>query len=263
MKRGILYLQMKLNEKALDDFNRLCELAEKEGEPEAIPQDQTLGEAHITTDQQQNAAIAISKSYFYKAKALKKLGNCNDAILYFEQVLRTSSDEPFLQSSALYEIAKIKIQQKDFYEAYYNLQRATHYKLRQKKLINYKNFTEGVIFLMKRKTKTGVKLLSSLIDRINQASSLTQQDYITPLVYLYRAYGHFVEEDYDKALKDYIKSNQIKRLNVGGQFNMVMCQGLKALEKKEYENAISFFTKAGTKLPGNRDPYFLRAVSIV
>ena len=44
---------------------------------------------------------------------------------------------------------------------------------------------------------------------------------------------------------------------------MVMCQGLKALEKKEYENAISFFSKAGQKLPGNRDPYFMRAVSIV
>jgi len=46
-------------------------------------------------------------------------------------------------------------------------------------------------------------------------------------------------------------------------FNMIMCQGLKALEKKEYENAISFFSKAGQRMPGNRDPYFMRAVSIV
>lgn len=30
MKRGILYLQMKYNEKALEDFNKLCELAEQE-----------------------------------------------------------------------------------------------------------------------------------------------------------------------------------------------------------------------------------------
>ena len=50
----------------------------------------------------------MSKSYFYKAKALKKLNNCNDAILYFEQVIRMCNDQ-FLQSSALYEIAKIKI----------------------------------------------------------------------------------------------------------------------------------------------------------
>jgi hypothetical protein len=32
MKRGILYLQMKVNDKALEDFNQLCELAEKEQE---------------------------------------------------------------------------------------------------------------------------------------------------------------------------------------------------------------------------------------
>jgi len=34
----------------------------------------------------------IAKSYFYKAKALKKLNNTNDAILYFEQVIRQSED---------------------------------------------------------------------------------------------------------------------------------------------------------------------------
>ena len=32
MKRGILYLQMKYNEKALEDFNRLCDIAEKESD---------------------------------------------------------------------------------------------------------------------------------------------------------------------------------------------------------------------------------------
>ena len=101
----------------------------------------------------------MSKAYFYKAKALKKLNNMNDAVIYFEQVLRLSQDN-YLAGSSLYEIAKIKIQQKDFYEAHYNLQRTIELNLKQRKLINYKLFAEGVIFLMKRKTKTGVKLLS-------------------------------------------------------------------------------------------------------
>ena len=64
-------------------------------------------------------------------------------------------------------------------------------------------------------------------------------------MYIYRAYGHFITEDYDKALKDYIKSNQLSKLNTSAFYNMIMCQGLKSLEKKEYENAISFFTKDG------------------
>jgi hypothetical protein len=68
-------------------------------------------------------------------------------------------------------------------------------------------FTEGVIFLMKRKTKTGIKQLSTLIDKLSVSSQATQCDYITPLIYIYRAYGYFITDEYDKALKDYIKSN--------------------------------------------------------
>ena len=164
---------MKYNDKALEDFDKLCELAEKEStDTQTKANTNTLTNIQNISGSSPQGNTALSKSYFYKAKALKKLNNCNDAILYFEQVIRMCDDQ-FLQSSALYEIAKIKIQQKDFYEAYYNLQRATHYKLKQKKLINYKIFTEGVIFLMKRKTKTGLKLLTSLIEKINQSSQMT------------------------------------------------------------------------------------------
>ena len=91
-----------------------------------------------------------------------------DAALYFEQVVRAADSDNHLASCALYEIAKIKIQLKDFYDAYYNLKRATHFKLKQKQLVNYRIFTEGVIFLMKRKTKTGLKLITSLIDRMSK-----------------------------------------------------------------------------------------------
>ena len=54
---------MKYSEQALEDFNKLCDLAEQQN-----PQSST----------------AISKAYFYKAKALKKMENPNDAILHFE-----------------------------------------------------------------------------------------------------------------------------------------------------------------------------------
>lgn len=44
---------------------------------------------------------------------------------------------------------------------------------------------------------------------------------------------------------------------------MYLTQGLKCLGVKEYENAISFFTKASQKLPSNRDPFLLRSIAIV
>ena len=37
--------------------------------------------------------------------------------------------------------------------------------------MNYKLFAEGVIFLMKRKTKTGVKLLTQVIERMRAQES--------------------------------------------------------------------------------------------
>jgi len=45
MKRGILYLQMQMNDKALEDFNRLCELAEKEEVPPQLNTIQEKGSA--------------------------------------------------------------------------------------------------------------------------------------------------------------------------------------------------------------------------
>ena len=73
--------------------------------------------------------------------------------------------------------------------------------------------------MMKRKTKTGLKLITQLIDRLKPSGEEKSQeravdtvaepspDYIYNLVFLYRAYGYFVTEEYDNALKDYIKAN--------------------------------------------------------
>ena len=44
---------------------------------------------------------------------------------------------------------------------------------------------------------------------------------------------------------------------------MILCQGLKNLEQNEFENAISFFTKAFQSQPNKRDPFLLRAMAIV
>jgi len=84
--------------------------------------------------------------------------------------------------------------------------------------MNYKLFTEGVIFLMKRKTKTGVKMLGQLIEKLPTNEAL-KVDYISSLVYIYRAYGYIILEEYDKALKDYLKSNQMKKLNSSSYYN--------------------------------------------
>lgn len=63
MKRGLLYMQLKQNDKALTDFNLLVT---------------------ITEENPHDSSTSLSKAYFYKAKALKKLNNMNDSVIYFE-----------------------------------------------------------------------------------------------------------------------------------------------------------------------------------
>ena len=47
----------------------------------------------------------------------------NDAILHFEQVVKYNRNELYAGNS-LFEIAKLRLKEKDFYEAYFNLKRA-------------------------------------------------------------------------------------------------------------------------------------------
>ena len=58
-------------------------------------------------------------------------------------------------------MAKIRIKQQDFYKSFFTLQRAIDKNFMSKKLLFYKNFTEGVFYLIKRQGTKGVKILYS------------------------------------------------------------------------------------------------------
>jgi tetratricopeptide (TPR) repeat protein len=198
------------------------------------------------------------KPHYYKAKALDKLGNYDDAVLSFEQVIKLSDDE-YLQSNALYEITKIRVRQRDFYEAYYSLQKADKSRLKLPKLALYHSFTESVIFLMKRKTKKGVAMLTQLVDK---SPALSDEPFVNPLVYVYRAYGKIVLQEYDTALKDLLKASSLKKLSASAHYNLNLCVGILSVRNKEFDSAKSYFTKAHLKFPENRNQ-FLQAVTVI
>jgi tetratricopeptide (TPR) repeat protein len=82
-------------------------------------------------------------------------------------------------------------------------------------------------------------------------------------MYVYRAYASFVLEDYEACVKDYQKANGIQKLSSLSLYNMQLAQGLKFLHSSEFENAISYFTKAALKQTSARDPFLLRGISVV
>lgn len=88
-------------------------------------------------------------------------------------------------TKALYEIVKIKIEQRDFYEAWHSLQRVEYLDVDVKSLEKLRMFVDGVTFLMKRKHKEGVKILTNLVKNFQLG------DFLKPLVFVYRAYGYF------------------------------------------------------------------------
>lgn len=63
-----------------------------------------------------------------------------------------------------FEIAKIFLRQKDMVNAHDFIQRATENNFNSKRLSLYRDFTEGVMQLMKRKIKKGVQILTDLLE---------------------------------------------------------------------------------------------------
>lgn len=85
-----------------------------------------------------------------------RIENFNDALLSYEQAIKHNNSKKAVTKS-LYEIAKIKIEQRDFYSAFHTLQRSEYLDIDKKLLEKFKLFTEGVIFLMKRKYKEALE----------------------------------------------------------------------------------------------------------
>ena len=60
----------------------------------------------------------------------------------------------------------LKINERDYYEAYHTVKRDTLLKVRESVIKPYSTFLEGVIMIMKKKFTEGVKLLEDLQTKI-------------------------------------------------------------------------------------------------
>jgi tetratricopeptide (TPR) repeat protein len=102
----------------------------------------------------------------FRGLVFYNIRNFNDAILCYEQAIKHNSSKKAVTKS-IYEIAKIKIELRDFYGASYTLERAESLDVDKKVLEKIKLFTDGSTFLMKKKIKKGVDMLSQLIKKQN------------------------------------------------------------------------------------------------
>lgn len=119
------------------------------------------------------------KSHYYLGKATLALmgqelvrqdapqATYADALKYLNYCTRDEIDpevHELYSGNAFFEIAKVFLKQRDILNAYDYIQRATDNNYNSKRISLYRDFTEGVVYLMKRKIKKGVQILSDLLE---------------------------------------------------------------------------------------------------
>lgn len=160
-------------------------------------------------------------------------------------------------TKALFEISKIKIELRDFYQAYHTLQRAEYLSVDVKSLEKFRIFTDGVTFLMKRKHKEGIKHLTNLV------KNFSLSDFIKPLVYSYRAYGYFCLSKHSKALSDLQFIETFTKLEKPSLYNKIVCEGILAASNNQFELAMNHFNKAIKTAPAKMEPHFYKAITFI
>ncbi len=208
------------------------------------------------------------KAHFFVGKILARdHTQGSDATLHFEQVVKhgINSHELFA-GNALFELAKLRLQEKDFYEAYFNLKRATDSNFSSKRMQLYRDFTEGVLYLIKRKIKKGVQLLSDLLEILlnnKEHKNKPSSEYLKHQIYVYRAYGYVAIEKYELAIEDIKKGKQIKKVDAASLYNKMLGKGILRMDHEDYIMASKYFLKASARFPSNKDPYCLMIIAIV
>lgn len=239
------------------------------------------------------------KAHFYIGKLLAKgvensTSKQSDAILHFEQVAKYP-DQEFYYGNAMFQIAKLRLKQKDYYQAFYCLKRASDNNFQSKRLTMYKDFTEGVLYLVKRKIKKGVQILSDLLEillnkekeekketdkegegkhsargkadageaRPRGKAEKVHADFLIHQILLFRAYGYVAIEKYEMAQEDVKKVAQYGKVDAATIYNKWLGKGILRMDHEDYLMASKFFSKACKKFPGNKDPYCLQVISIV
>lgn len=118
----------------------------------------------------------LIKANFYLGKAiLSKIGqdlrcgimNYGDALKYLNFCCKDEVDpevHELYSGNAYFEISKVFLKQRDILNAYDYIQRANDNNYSSKRMSLYRDFTEGVVYLMKRKIKKGVQILTDLLE---------------------------------------------------------------------------------------------------
>jgi tetratricopeptide (TPR) repeat protein len=102
----------------------------------------------------------------------------------------------------------------------------------------FKLFTEGVVFLMKRKINEGVDNFNSLKEQYALGP------YFSKLFYIYRAFGYFMQNRHQEAIEDYKTAEQFVPKDKQISYNQLLAEGIVLVKGRKFEAALKKFDEA-------------------
>ena len=149
-------------------------------------------------DPENSEALYFKGLIFNKqSKILLSLEMQNEAIICYEQAIKFNTNKKAVTRS-IYEVAKIKIEHRDYYGALYTLERAKFLDIEEKVIRKFKIFADGVTELMKKNFEEGIRILTQLIDDFERPVG----NFLRPLIYSSRSYGNMSLNKFQQARED-------------------------------------------------------------
>ncbi|KAM3146491.1 hypothetical protein pb186bvf_001460 [Paramecium bursaria] len=186
----------------------------------------------------------------FKGVVLFKKHQLLDSCLIFEQVIQLSHQSQ-LTSRSIYFIIKLKILQKDFYQAQLNLQRAQNLKRQQPYMVRIGHFINGTISLMKRNYRRG---LDHFLEIKNTGK------FLRPIYNQYLGYAYFCVSDYQNAVHQYTVS---PIQDEGVLYNKLLCEALIMSSRALYNQSLQYLDKANQIFPYKLEPIMYKLTILV
>jgi tetratricopeptide (TPR) repeat protein len=196
---------------------------------------------------------ANCEAIYLKAKTLKMQGQFEAAIELYEHVISLGKSETSTIKS-IYDMALIRVAERDFYLAYYTLDRIEEIPKEIEYLYQLKVFLDGAVNMIKKKYKAGLDNLAAFDkSKINDAD-------VGRLSVSLMAFGHFNLGEIGPALELYKQLEAEGLINEGDVYNKEICRGILSGEAGEYLTAEKHFRKAEQLNRLKVEPYFYIAV---
>ena len=182
---------------------------------------------------------------------LLQKGETQSATVYFEEALRLNNVQLAVTRS-LEELIKIHIKIKDYYQAAFQISRASHLNLNRPYLQGIFDFVEGVVDSIKKRYKDSLEKLKRVLELLSNkdhSKNCSYSQLIQDNIHLYLGYSYFCSQQYKQALLHYNKVGPPHSETPSFQYNKCLCEGILKHSEQKFAEAASTFEEAKKHMP--------------